>query len=152
MKNVERLLNNRILRVRAEIDRLQRQLDQYGRCARLEERIRSRHPYVNRYHQIKIAGVENGSHRRECAGGGRSIFSCALSQAAQCLLWVCARKAVASGRWATPRHFHRWGGDGQIEEPGRCLIGLETPSHRSGAVDMNRNPFGGPARRKVELR
>ena len=39
MKNVERLLNNRILRVRAEIDRLQRQLDQYGRCERLEERI-----------------------------------------------------------------------------------------------------------------
>jgi hypothetical protein len=39
MKNVERLLNNRILRVRAEIDRLKRELDQHGRCERLEERI-----------------------------------------------------------------------------------------------------------------
>ena len=39
MKNVERVLNNRILRVGAEIDRLQRQLDQYGRCERLEKRI-----------------------------------------------------------------------------------------------------------------
>ena len=39
MKHVERLLNNRIIRVRAEIDRLKRELDQHGRCQRIEERI-----------------------------------------------------------------------------------------------------------------
>jgi hypothetical protein len=40
MKNVERVLNNRILRVRAEIDRPQRELDRHGgRCERIEEQI-----------------------------------------------------------------------------------------------------------------
>jgi len=40
MKNIERVLNNRILRVRAEIDKLQRELDSHGgRCERLEEQI-----------------------------------------------------------------------------------------------------------------
>ena len=39
MKRVERLLNNRIIRVRAEIDRLRRLLDQNGRCERLEAQI-----------------------------------------------------------------------------------------------------------------
>jgi hypothetical protein len=40
MKNVERVLNNRILGVRAEIDRLTRELDRHdGRCKRLEEQI-----------------------------------------------------------------------------------------------------------------
>jgi hypothetical protein len=42
MKNVERVLNNRILTVRAEIDRLTRELDSHGgRCERLEEQIAS---------------------------------------------------------------------------------------------------------------
>jgi len=42
MKNVERLLNNRILRVRAEIVRLKRELDRHGgRCERIEEQIAS---------------------------------------------------------------------------------------------------------------
>jgi F0F1-type ATP synthase membrane subunit b/b' len=40
MKNIERVLNNRILRVRAKIDRLQRELDRHdGRCERLDEQI-----------------------------------------------------------------------------------------------------------------